>query len=249
MIRPLPCSERGTLARLLDLNSPADALPTYYALDHPCEKTLLYLYASDRAAPEGFLAIAQTGMDIFRPIIVPFLSSGAALREMLSYVLTDRRPYLLLLPDERLPALEAHFDLQVLERETLYRLEESLFKPVQNVLVVEDVSPDGQPRYLLQSRRNPGIAAGVNWKSGRASEIYLTGLERGEVSEAALRSVASALVQRLLAERRMILIRMPQNATTVRTALEGLGFVSTHQRLALCEVQLRRDDEKGAQHD
>src|SRR3989304_1897025 len=71
-IRRLPAEERGKLAPLLNVHSPADATAAYYALDHPEERVELFVEYAGNGAPRGFLAMAKTGYDLFRRLAGPF---------------------------------------------------------------------------------------------------------------------------------------------------------------------------------
>ena len=54
---------------LLDLSAPRDAMAVYYTLYHDPARTRLYVEERG-SATVGFLAVCQTGRDLFRPVAV-----------------------------------------------------------------------------------------------------------------------------------------------------------------------------------
>ena len=94
-------SERYRLAPLLDPRLPQDAMVAYYGLQHPADRVVVYGYYQVAHAPSGFLALAQTGYDLFRPLAVPFVGSPVALQALLKVALQHGRPVMLHLPAEQ----------------------------------------------------------------------------------------------------------------------------------------------------
>ena len=100
-VRLIDANEREQLAPLLNKQSASDALAAYCALLHPMEKVKLYVSYDGGARPNSFLAMAQTGMDLFRPLAVPFVASPKNLRDLLDAALSPGQPVLLSLPLEQ----------------------------------------------------------------------------------------------------------------------------------------------------
>ena len=59
---------RASLRPLLDENSVADALASYYALYHPPDRAEVVIHPTDSNQADGFLVRARTGLDLFRPL-------------------------------------------------------------------------------------------------------------------------------------------------------------------------------------
>ena len=58
--------KRRAIRHLLSPTDPADALGSYYALWHDPRRTRLTLHYSASEHADGFLAVCQTGADLFR---------------------------------------------------------------------------------------------------------------------------------------------------------------------------------------
>src|SRR3970040_2155733 len=140
-IRRLPAEERGKLAPLLNLHAPADATAAYYALDHPEERCELFVEYAGNGAPRGFLALAQTGLDLFRRLAVPFAAHPMGLANLLLAALAPGVSALILLPLDQQKWVDGWVDLTEVRVTDLYRLHTSLFQPVLNVLVSASESP------------------------------------------------------------------------------------------------------------
>lgn len=236
-IAAIPLSDRRKLATLIDRHSAKDALAAYYALQHPDDRVRLFGYESARGEPRGFLALAKTGLDLFRPLAVPFVGRREILVRLLRDALEPGQAFLINLPAEQLKWLEDQVELRHVQVAEILRLEPSAYEPVLNVLVVEAESPDGTVRYEIRTATGLHAAAGVNWKGERFAEVYL------EASDAArgrglTKSVLSAIVGRLLGERRVALYRVETERISVKTEAFRLGFRPTGHRMALAEAFL-----------
>jgi len=55
----------------------------------------------------------------------------------------------------------------------LLRLDTRAFEPVINVLTVEKRNQEGWPRFEIQARGGGFAAAGLNWRSAFAAEMYV----------------------------------------------------------------------------
>lgn len=239
-IREIPTSERQQLAPLLQGHSAADAMAAYYALEHPENKVRLFTYTSNKGDPRGFLALAKTGLDLFRPLLVPFVGRREMLIELLREVLEPGQPFVLSLPAEQLAWLGDHVEFDRTQMYELLRLEPGAYEPVMNVLVVEANSPNGTVRYEIRTAEGLRAAAGVNWSGQKYAEVYL------EASDAArgrglTKSVLSAMVGRLLGQRRIALYKVESERISVKTEAFRLGFRPTGQRTVMAEAVLLSD--------
>jgi len=237
-VRRINSQERGQLGQLVDDRSATDALATYYALYHPVERVALYAYFPGRASPSGFLAIAQTGWDLFRPMAVPFIAQPQAMTALLRAGLEPHRPVMIQLPIDQRPWIEATVELSEVQVLELLRLDPAAYKPEINVLVVEDASPSGLPRFEVRSGEVVRSAAGVNWSGGRFAEVYLE--SDAEISGRGYsRSALSAIVGRLLADHKVPLYRVEVEDVRSQAEAHWVGFRKTGERTILAQAVLR----------
>jgi hypothetical protein len=218
-VRMIKASERDELISLINTQSASDALAAYCALFHPEEKLKLYVSYDGGGRPNGFLAIAQTGMDLFRPLAVPFVASSKNLKELLDIALLPGQPVLLHLPLDQRDWLGEHLILSETKVTELLRLDPMSFKPIVNVLVMEVNTPSGLPRFEIKVKSGSHAAAGINWMGDRFSEIYLESDREARVRSLAL-SVIAAISNRLI---------------------EDIGFRSTGTRTLTAQVLLKAE--------
>jgi GNAT superfamily N-acetyltransferase len=241
---------RGQLARLLDERSARDAMAAYYALRHPADRLNLCAYYPTNSGVSGFLAIARTGLDLFRPLAIPFVAQQAALTALLRVGLEPGRPVVLHLPLEQRGWAEETVDLSDVRVSELLRLDLRQFEPIVNVLVVESRTPVGWPRYEIRSGKVLRVAAGLNWKGSAFAEVYLE-VEPAMRGQGYAESVLAAIAGRLLAESVVALYRVEDEDPFARMEAEQLGFRSTGIRTLTAQAVLREEpkaEEQGRQH-
>lgn len=241
-VRTIPLSDRRRLEALLDRRSAADALAAYYALEHPQERVKLFGYAAPDGDAIGFLAVAQTGLDLFRPLVVPFAAKPEFLLRLLRDALRPGQEFLLHLPADQVPWLEGEVEIHRRQVTELLRLERQSYEPVLNVLVVEADGPGKMPRYEIRTAEGTQAAAGVNWQGSHFAEIYLEADEAAR-ARGLTKSVLSALVGRLLGERKIALYRVGVRRVSVKTEAFNLGFRPTGVSSALIEGVLLPEDD------
>jgi hypothetical protein len=242
-VKAIPLSDRQQLASLIDPFSAADALAAYYALEHPEDKVRLFGYASGSGDPRGFLAVAQTGLDLFRPLVVPFVATPEILIRLLRDALRPGQSILLQLPAEQVGWLDGEVEILDEHSLELLRVEPSAYEPILNVLVVESSTPSGQPRYVINNAHGLSAAAGVNWRGSRYAEVYLEADDRARGS-GLTRSVLSALVGRLLGERIIALYRVETDRISLKTEAFHLGFRPTGVKTSLVGAVLLPEEER-----
>lgn len=243
-IASLDLDERQRLGALLDEQSPGDAAAEYYALHHPGDKTHLYTVASNQGQPKGFMAVARTGLDLFRPLLVPFVGQADALRALLSEVVPEIGAGILRIPTQQLAWLDGSAVVDECTRFEILRLAANQFEPTLNVLVVESPTPDGNPRYEVRTADGEFAAAGLNWLGGRFAEIYLQSSE-GARRRRLTRSVMSAMLGRLLGQRLHPLYMVREADPVARTEAFQLGFRPTGLSVALAEIHALDDSPLG----
>lgn len=231
-VRSVPISDRRQLAGLLDEASASDAMASYYALHHSSERVRLFAYHGSDSDPRGFLAIAQTGLDLFRPLIVPFVAKRDMLIRLLRDALRPEHPVLVALPADQSRWLDGFFNLEHKNEMELLRMEADAYEPVLNVLVVENEAPDGSPRYEIRTSSGRKSAAGVNWISGKFADVYVEAAEHRR-DRVLTKSVLSALCGRLLGERLVALYRVETANLGEKTAAFNVGFRPTGRKEVL----------------
>jgi hypothetical protein len=231
-------SERYRLAPLLDPRLPQDAMVAYYALQHPADRVVVYGYYQVAHAPSGFMALAQTGYDLFRPLAVPFVGSPVALQALLKVALQRGRPVMLHLPAEQRGWAEQVVDLSEPRVSELRRLDTKEFRPEVNVLVVPCQSPTGLPRFEVRSGDVVRAAAGVNWKGDLFAEVYVESQPEA-ASQGHRRTALAAIAGQLLSEGRLPLYQVGENDVAGQTEAQWVGFRRTGVRCLLAQALLR----------
>jgi hypothetical protein len=103
--------KRRAIRPLLSPNDPADALASYYALWHDPRRTQLTLHQDAQGGVVGFIAVCQTGADLFRPLVTMRTRDEAAVPHLLQAALVPDRPYQIIVPVILASAVEPHLDL------------------------------------------------------------------------------------------------------------------------------------------
>ncbi|HET7009272.1 MAG TPA: hypothetical protein VFI11_00730 [Anaerolineales bacterium] len=237
-VRSIAPAERHLLAPLLDLQSAGDASAAYYALRHPAERVELLADFAGANTVRGFLAIARTGLDLFRPVATPFAAHPSALHNLLRAGLRPGQPVLLFLPVEQQPWVEGLLELSEVKIMNLLRLDPGVFEPVLNVLVTSAQSPEGLPRFEVRTPGGLHAASGVNWKGDRFAEVYVESDAEGRARGFA-RSVLAAMVGQLLSERLIALYRVDELDTQAAADAHRAGFRRTGERTLVGQALLR----------
>ena len=133
--------KRRAIRSLLDERGPADAQAVYYAYYHPDEKTQLITYPDKRSLAQGYVCMARTGMDLFRPLITvrfPSITGGRQIdidlaAEMIHASIPDGMGVILSTLEEYQPILGALFEIHKEQRLRVFALNRAGFEPVINV--------------------------------------------------------------------------------------------------------------------
>jgi RimJ/RimL family protein N-acetyltransferase len=230
-------AKRRAIRPLLSPTDPADALASYYALWHDPRRTQLALHYAPQRRVDGFIAVCQTGTDLFRPLVTLRAPHEKAVAELLRTALAPNRPYQVIVPI----ALASAVREQEISRSTLnriYQLDPSQFQPIVNVLVQRIAAADGAPRFQIEAQDQIVAMSGTNWRSPAFAEVFVyvhpAGRERGWG-----KSVVSACTAALLEENLRPLYMVEEgNVASIRIA-EGLGYVDTGLREFAGEGQLK----------
>lgn len=225
--RDQPLAMQRVLARQLLTSTPADALCWNFALEHDPQRTRLHVSTDSNGRPLAFVAACQTGLDLFRPLVVMRGEDAAALREALYATLTPGRRYLFSVQPSIRPILAEQCDLDDEQLGAIYTLSASNFQPVVNILVQTSNTPDGMLRAAIRARDGSVVAeAGTSWISTRYAEVFVRVVEsmRGRGLG---KSVVSAVCDHLLKSGRTPLYIVAQDNHPSVGLAERLGFRAT----------------------
>jgi hypothetical protein len=220
-------SATRTLIAPLLTSQPADALASYFALEHDARRTRITIRMDDRQRAIAFVAVCQTGIDLFRPLVVMRGDDANALKDALREALAPGRQYLFSAPVTLRPDIEHVASLFGETTNKIFTLNRTDFKPVVNILVQTNRTPDGLLRAGIRARDESNAAeAGTTWISSRYAEVYVRVAE--SVRNRGLgKSVVSALSAQLLEINRVPLYSAADdNIPSQRLAL-SLGYHDT----------------------
>jgi GNAT superfamily N-acetyltransferase len=222
-------AQRRAIRPLLDEKSTADALASYYAFYHPDGKTSLVVHPPGANVAQGYLALSRTGLDLFRPLVTLRLPltdhEGSA--ELVGTALPADAPVLLYAPIDHGPLLHAFFDVQTEEKLRVLVLDRGRYQPVINVLVTQEKTPSGLPRFVIRSSQDRDrvvAAASANWQTPFFAEISAY-TEADQRRQGWGRSVVAALCQYLLDNGRTPLYAVGEENQPSLLLAESSGFV------------------------
>jgi RimJ/RimL family protein N-acetyltransferase len=226
--------ERSSIAHLLSLTSPEDALTAYYALYH--NRTQLFTHGLEVIV--GFLAICQTRHDLFTPLVVMRADSDDVLHVLLSDHLDEGREYFFAVKEQTAPVLkrclitwDEHYNL-------IYIVDEESFQPDFRYLVEKVVREDSLPRFEIRDGEKVIASAGANWCSPYFAEVGVW-TEEGYRGRGLARAVVSACTSELLQEGiKPLYIVSEDNVASIRVC-EALGYRFTGYREFSCQGRLR----------
>ena len=229
--------KRRAIRHLLSATDPGDALASYYALWHDPRRTRLTLHHGPDQRADGFLVVAQTGADLFRPLVTLRAPTPQVAADLLRAALGPNRPYQVIVPVARAPLVRQALQVDRARLAHLYRLDPARFQPIVNVLVQRLDSPDGVPRFQIESRGQLMAMAGTNWRSPTFAEVYVY-VHPGGRGRGWGKSVVSACTAALLKERlRPLYLTEEENEASLQIA-QGLGYVDTGQRTFIAQAHL-----------
>ncbi len=241
-------AQRRAIRQLLDEGDPADAIAAYYAFHHPDERTAIWLEPSTPAQdrPTGFVLVARTGLDLFRPLVTMRLASPdpADSVGLIYRALPPGAAVMLLAPVDYEPLLRALFEVHGESRLRQLVLDPARFEPEINVLVTSAAASNDLPRFVIRQPRGAGgqletvAAAGLNWLSPHFAEINVQTeppFQRRGYGRAVVRALAGHL---LAAGRRPLYLATEANEAS-RSLAQETGFVDIDAPLLLWDAVLR----------
>ncbi len=224
-------AQRTRLERegFLSLTEPRDALAAYYALYHDPGRTQLWLHSGANDRIDGFVAVCQTGFNLFQPTVVLRAHHDAVAVALLREALYSGRPYYVVTTPTLGLAVRSVVRLEQEEFNRVYRFDPRRYRPEINVLVQPTRAPDGSLRFVIRSRGQTASEAGVNWRSPYFAELFVhtQPWARGRGwGKAVVAACATTLLQAGVQPLYMV---SEENEASVRLA-ESVGFVDTGAR-------------------
>ncbi len=219
---------RRKVRPLLDLSAPRDGMAAYYALYHDPARTRLVVEEREGRA-EGFLAVCQTGRDLFRQTAVLRARGEGVAAELLKRGLLPRRPYYLVTTPELQAAVAGALEVERSGLNRVYRLDLRRYAPSINVLVVPARAADGSPRFVIHSGGEVAAESGLNWYSPHFAEIYVWTAPQAQRRGWGKAVVDACVAWVLRSGIQPLYIADEENEASIRLA-ESLGFVDTGAR-------------------
>ena len=233
---------RQTARDLLNEFDAADGLASYYALYHEPKRTTLFVSRDANQRAEAFLALCQTGFDLFRPLVTMRVRGDGVIEPLLREALLPGRPYLIVVPVPLLERVTPYVTLSEVSRNVIYRMDPRRFRAEMNVMVVTKTDRDGHPRAEIRSGDKVAAAAGINWRSPIFAEVFThVGQEfRGRGWGGA---VVGAVVSELIKAQVTPLYSAAEDNEASRALAERVGFVDTGAREVMAQAMLIVDEE------
>lgn len=224
-------AQRARLERegTLSLTEPKDALATYYALYHDPDRTRLWLHFGANDRIDGFVAVCQTGFNLFQPTVVLRAAGDAVAAALLREALHPGRPYYVVTTPLLSPAVRAALRLEREQFNRVHRFDPGRYRAEINVLVQPARSPDGSLRFVIRSRDETASEAGINWRSPHFAELFVhtQPWARGRGwGRAVVTAYATTLVQAAIQPLYMV---TEGNEASIRLA-DAAGFIDTGAR-------------------
>jgi len=241
-------AQRAAIRPLLVPSASEDALTAYYALYHDPRRTQLTLHRAPSGDADGFIAVCQTGHDLFRPLVVIRAPNAEAIGDLLHRALIPGRPYYLIAPLDMAETLESFLHMPEPSVYRIYRVHPLRFHRVHmaaiHALVQERRSPDGHPRWEIWSGGRLAAAAGTNWRSPFCAEVYVhTAPEFQQRGWG--RAVVQAATAGLLREGLLPLYIVRETNLPAILLAEAAGYADTGRRQVAGEAFLRQADRAG----
>lgn len=233
-------AKRRTIRHLLDRRNPADGRAAYYAFEHPDFKTNLFPYHPDRARAVGYVCLSRTGLDLFRPLVTLRLpwADPETCQALLQHALPPNQSVIMSTPTRYMPLIQALFEIQSEQTLHFLTLDVAQFKPMINVLVTSEMTPNGSPRFVIKRDGDLMAAASLNWESQTFGEISVETHPHYR-RQGWGQSVTAALCNHLLQSGRTPLYVVAADNQASQQLARGLGFVDTEHREQFIEASLR----------
>lgn len=233
-------ADSQAIAPLLRAHSPEDAMATYYALHHSDARTRLAVHRNEYGAADGFVAVCQTGFDLFQPLVVLRAATGRVAADLLQNALSPERSYHVFVSPHLAPAVLAELDVQKAAICRVFEARRADYKPVINVLVTSSRGPDGAMRFAVRAADGRVVAeSGANWRTAEFAEVFVH-VEFSVRGRGLGKSVVSACTTYLLESGlRPLYLADQQDGESIVIA-DSLGFTDTGVRYSTFVGSLKR---------
>lgn len=232
---------RNLIRPLLAPADPEDAMTAYYALWHDERRVELSVHNGPAGNVDGFVAVCQTGRDLFVPLVV-LRAPRDGVGELLRDALRTGRTYLVVTQPQLRSALEGVLSLASVQLNAIYELDPDSYRPIVNVMV----QPGGSPfRYEIRIQERVVAAAGVNWWTNRFADMYVY-VEPAAQGRGWGKAVGAACVRNLLEARLLPLYTVGESHVTSQRLAASLGFTDSGARELECQGYVRGQVEAGS---
>jgi RimJ/RimL family protein N-acetyltransferase len=168
---------------------------------------------------DGFVAVCQTGQDLFVPLVVLRTPQETA-QHLLRQALAPNRPYRVISQPSLRSVIEETMLLDRQQVNHVYRLNVSAFRHVINVMVQPGKGPF---RFEIRSGGKIAAASGINWRSEATAELYVS-VATDSRHRGWGKAVASASVKALLEARLLPIYTVAENNAASKRLARALGF-------------------------
>lgn len=158
---------------LLHFSTPGDALYVYYAFYHDPRRTRLYVHEDADGHSDGFVAVCQTGQQLFQPTVVLRTPNAEVAVGLLRQALVPGRPYRIITTPDLQDVIAEVVGIEQPETNHVYKLDLFHFQHLVNVLVVAEQGLGGLPRFVIRSQEGIAAEAGLNWASPHFAEVFV----------------------------------------------------------------------------
>ena len=233
--------DRRAIAPLLRPHSPEDALAAYYALHHSDARTRLAVHRDEYGAADGFIAVCQTGFDLFQPLVVLRAPTEYVATDLLRTALSPGRSYHIFVPPHLAPAVLAELDVQKAAICRVFEARRADYKPVINVLVASSRGPDGAMRFAVRAADGRVVAeSGANWRTAEFAEVFVH-VEPAMRGKGLGSSVVSACTTHLFESKLRPLYIVDQNNAESVSIAESLRYTDTGARECAYVGSIKRE--------
>ncbi len=227
--------KRKLIRPLLAPADPSDAMTAYYALWHDERRVELSVHRGPAGNVDGFVAVCQTGRDLFVPLVVLRAPPDAA-GELLASALRPGRDYLVVTLPSLRSAVKDVMSLTNVQTNAIYELDPDAYRPTVNVMVQPGTSPF---RREIRVQDRVVAAAGVNWHTDRFADVYVY-TDPAVQGRGWGRAVGSACVGAVLLARLLPLYTVSESHSASQRLAASLGFTDSGAREVECQGRLRQ---------
>lgn len=235
-------ADRQSIAPLLRADTPADAMAAYYALHHSELRTKLTVHRDEHSIADGFVAVCQTGFDLFQLLAVLRAPSANVAAWLLRNALSPLRSYNVVVPPMLATAVESEVQVRDAATHIVFEARRADFQPVINILVTSSRGPDGATRFAIRAVDGTVVAeSGTNWRTDEFAEVFVH-VEPAARGRGLGKSVVSACTAYLLESNIRPLYIVDENNVESISIAEALGYMDTGTRERTMVGPLKRQN-------